>query len=1418
MSPLPFDPIRPDRLVTDLPIRGQGDLLSAAVPRIPTAKENERLLALGLYYNEPEPAVLCIRCGFALKTGTDRVSRHLGEKHGITRKARRGLNRLVRSLQLPEPAQLARRPDGSAKHPHLVLQKGASCKHCSFRSASLVLLSHHLKRSHRHVINANPRGRWLRSHVNEGLLFQGWLANDIQSAWVVVTDHSQQMSLDTADGDDDPISRALQRHVEEICAQERQHIASKAGPAGQIDLAPEHAVMMTNWMRRTGWEDTFRGACRGALVSLAELPVPHLGPLRLTTQDGTVMESSEADEKRLAVMVTAVDRLFNRCGDTVRSTDVSIRRWLRGMHPDRPFKAPFELVAQARSERQYRRLVKRCICFWVRMWRLSRSMRKSLMGRTLYAAQDRALEALWCDPVWDECSPEPHDSMDAASATCSESDSHEEEEEESWYPEVSDEESIEVGGSLSDDGRAVSDRPGVQQDPHADTILRFCYHMATEDFEDGRASSTLLIYFSAVCGLSVPDGAEFLRPGQYTTHLAGLIYCVRLIMLESVLPCVSHDYIGIKARPRRRQLDVLQPLRRDKMCDGSVSPLGEMFSLLAFGNALRKSDGPTFHFEWSDDGEEVSWDGECHLTMDAFRGLVRTAPREKMHMLLGPNVAAVPLDEEESDGPPEPHDSMDAASATCSESDSHEEEEEESWYPEVSDEESIEVGGSLSDDGRAVSDRPGVQQDPHADTILRFCYHMATEDFEDGRASSTLLIYFSAVCGLSVPDGAEFLRPGQYTTHLAGLIYCMRLIMLESVLPCVSHDYIGIKARPRRRQLDVLQPLRRDKMCDGSVSPLGEMFSLLAFGNALRKSDGPTFHFEWSDDGEEVSWDGECRLTMDAFRGLVRTVLEAASQTMQRLMYGLEPPRPDFRRIRDRLSSSSVGYSFVTDPANGLACDYLKLLTRACLSPIDGLLRRDARGESSWDLKAVTRYIEGHDELLKMLMLLFHLGGGQGSRITELLTVEHCNTASRLRGIGIFAGQMFSITRHHKARLTTNKEFQVARFLPEPIAAIAYNYLVFIRGATYMLRRTCLNQGQDETVLFTPAAKRTAWRTDVLSRELRHFSRISPGVSFDIGARLYRQLSIAITERHVRAAAGYFNRHDDTSPHGDPDAAFAWQSGHRPRQRHSTYGLDGAYPDQLQPALLQLYLRVSKKWHAFLRLEEELDQRDNSHCSDQHGVASGMKQPNPLKRPLADESSSEVDTMPSKRSRRNSLRGDDSGSYIDEEPANNLSVETGMREASPRSTPPTVETSHAYGPFVYVSELRLAVCRLCKHAVLADEVKTHLRNEKHRLTLSLQHRSNIASEIQQIPGILKRQEDLINFELPRPDSPVLPYIAPPKEDGLRCDTCGYGGKREAEVPEKARPAMDERSALPKAISVSIRESVVRTVRRLACEI
>jgi hypothetical protein len=62
-----------------------------------------------------------------------------------------------------------------------------------------------------------------------------------------------------------------------------------------------------------------------------------------------------------------------------------------------------------------------------------------------------------------------------------------------------------------------------------------------------------------------------------------------------------------------------------------------------------------------------------------------------------------------------------------------------------------------------------------------------------------------------------------------------------------------------------------------------------------------------------------------------------------------------------------------------------------------------------------------------------------------------------------------------------------------------------------------------------------------------------------------------------------FNRYDDKSLEADLNVVFAWQSGHRPLQRGTTYGLDGAYPTQLQPALLRAYEWASTRWHEFLR-------------------------------------------------------------------------------------------------------------------------------------------------------------------------------------------------------------------------------------------
>ncbi|KAH6985327.1 hypothetical protein EDB80DRAFT_821764 [Ilyonectria destructans] len=749
----------------------------------------QKLQRLHLHFNLPEPAIICTRCGYALKTDNDRVGRHLGEKHGVPKSARRGLNSLINSLSLPDPDALPVRADKSAPHLHLALQDGSACKHCGLRSTSLELLSRHVKKSHRlEIRKTDGKGkRWLRDQIEDKLTFQSWKANDIHHSWIVSTGNTQSGQGTTSSSlllqaAPDSIKDLAQKLFTEEC----DHLERQSGERLLDDGGPAKEFL-TNWMRRTRWQETFRQARRDILVTLSEMPWTFGQQFWLGDHDGKELYSSVGDECKLASITAALDRLFDCCADTVRYTDVSVRRWLRGRFPHRPYKAPFEFVMRPTSERQYRL-----------------SSNDVDYGAIIIQEQSGMLDKLWTDPIWDE--------------------------------------------------QRTADQADAEY-PYNEDMVSESEESECEDTDD-----------------EAGDGEE----------------------------------IPVHAEDNSDQSEDESILN-----EGSYSPMA------------------------------------------------------------GPN-------------------------------------------------------------------------DPHADVVLRFYYDMATEDFEDGRSSSSLLVYFSAARGLSRPSGNEYLRPARFTPILAALIYCARLIILETVLPRFPHLYTGLPARPLFGHLKALNAIRVEKMCDGTMSPLGEFLSLLAYGRALHRAEGPAYHFHWSENDQVLSWDGHLHLTMNSFRGLSREALRQATIQCRRLMYEWEPADPDLGAIRDRLSTSTAGYSFVADPTNRLADAYLEVFMRACTSPVDGLLKAQSKSSSTWDSEAAQVYLDAHDVLLKVLMVLCQLDSGQGARIPELLTIECCNTSSRLRGIGMYGMKMFSIIRHHKARLTTDNEFQVARFFSQPVAFLMYRYLVYI--------------------------------------------------------------------------------------------------------------------------------------------------------------------------------------------------------------------------------------------------------------------------------------------------------------------------------------------------------------------------------------
>lgn len=95
------------------------------------------------------------------------------------------------------------------------------------------------------------------------------------------------------------------------------------------------------------------------------------------------------------------------------------------------------------------------------------------------------------------------------------------------------------------------------------------------------------------------------------------------------------------------------------------------------------------------------------------------------------------------------------------------------------------------------------------------------------------------------------------------------------------------------------------------------------------------------------------------------------------------------------------------------------------------------------------------------------------------------------------------------------------------------------------------------------------------------------------------------------------------------------------------------------------------------------------------------------------------------------------------------------------------------GPFVHLPRLNVVVCTHCKTAILADEVKTHLRQPRHRRSLTPKQRQEVSISILDIPNILTNQDDLVEWAFPSPDTEPIPYIEPPLGDGLGCNECGY---------------------------------------------
>jgi len=106
-------------------------------------------------------------------------------------------------------------------------------------------------------------------------------------------------------------------------------------------------------------------------------------------------------------------------------------------------------------------------------------------------------------------------------------------------------------------------------------------------------------------------------------------------------------------------------------------------------------------------------------------------------------------------------------------------------------------------------------------------------------------------------------------------------------------------------------------MTTSSPSALEELQTLRDFGRVMSRTDAPSFLLHWSDDGQVITHGDRFSLTMKKYRALANHFLAKAEALCNSPMFNIRP-QIDLANLKDDMTNTHNGFSFVQHPQNGL--------------------------------------------------------------------------------------------------------------------------------------------------------------------------------------------------------------------------------------------------------------------------------------------------------------------------------------------------------------------------------------------------------------------------------------------------------------------------------------------------------------------
>jgi hypothetical protein len=367
---------------------------------------------------------------------------------------------------------------------------------------------------------------------------------------------------------------------------------------------------------------------------------------------------------------------------------------------------------------------------------------------------------------------------------------------------------------------------------------------------------------------------------------------------------------------------------------------------------------------------------------------------------------------------------------------------------------------------------------------------------------------------------------------------------------------------------------------------MSRLLETIAYGRALAKKEGPRTNISWSLDKQTLDLNKQL-IGMHNYRSMVWLAIQDAQTALRQLMFNWEPAI-DLSTIQDSLVNDRVGWSFLSEPANGLQHSFQHLQQRAWHSRDGGLMAKQR-----WVPSKVAKYLQQVAAFKPLLLLCIHLTGGMPGRGTEMGTIKWCNTRTSMRGVFVLHALLLIILEYQKAQCSTNRAFYVVRALPPVVSQLLFRYLAFVRPFAEALSHQVdqLGRGKPESVPYIFATdSRAPFQASQLTAVLKKDSERTCSATLTVASN--RQTALAIAKQHIVPMAQPF---DARKPEQICQIwqDIAWQAAHHVRTLTGSYALDRSFPAQLQPELIGRYLALSALWHRWLQLERlEQKQRE----------------------------------------------------------------------------------------------------------------------------------------------------------------------------------------------------------------------------------